>query len=247
MSSKKIKTALIALCILSFTVAVNAQTLISIRNVMNSESGTLEFCFKAPENLEKYTRRFNSFGEVCLLNPDEKNRDLKKPISIIFFSRNKQKQLCTMAYVRDKDANLKRLGKGGLAKGDNQWHHFAITWDKGTVDTYLDGKKLQSIKDFPFAFSLGYQLRMGRLHLPIDEVRISNIARSPETFKVSDKPLEVDEHTTLLMDMEPAAGKKGSMKIKYCSDAKADKEISSKPGYFVTGVHGKAVQHIKGK
>jgi len=91
----------------------------------------------------------------------------------------------------------------------NGWHKFTVRWTSSEASLILDdGTKSASVSNpyLPQSFStnatLGYSGTSGYINTMIDEIRISNKARSDdeiENIYYSQRPMPVDEWTTYLL------------------------------------------------
>jgi uncharacterized repeat protein (TIGR01451 family) len=111
-----------------------------------------------------------------------------------------------MLFGKDAANNLRsifnRYGMGGYPEvgvginiGDwqaEEWHHLAFTWDSSSVKLYIDGSlRAQNPVGFPLPvvsellLQLGADADHGYLQAVVDELRISDLARSAEEIEAS--------------------------------------------------------------
>lgn len=122
----------------------------------------------------------------------------------------------------------------------DSWHHVAFTWgDEAAV--YIDGEKVASK---PFKGSIpgdltGATIAFGtRLsEFDIDEIRISDVARTPKDF---DRPYESDQHTLLLDHLDTQFTPDGRTRT-VPAKASADGGRLDAEGLFVEGRFGNAI------
>ena len=119
-------------------------------------------------------------------------------------------------------------GQSGTAKvNDGVWHHVALTWDGATVKVFVDyeqdkfksnGNPRQFAKSGAINYNNGGQwdyTRIGgytgksgeatarrRFHGLIDEVRVSNVALTPDQF-LRLQPVDMDEDEVLRVSFDP--------------------------------------------
>lgn len=119
-------------------------------------------------------------------------------------------------------------GQAGTAKvNDGVWHHVALTWDGATVKVFVDyeqdkfksnGNPRQFAKSGAINYNNGGQwdyTRIGgytgksgeatarrRFHGLIDEVRVSNVALTPDQF-LRLQPVDMDEDEVLRVSFDP--------------------------------------------
>ena len=116
--------------------------------------------------------------------------------------------------------------KGTLTINDGAWHHIALTWDGSKVKIYVDYKqdtfsKNNSAREFSVSGTLSYEpdskIRIGgytgnssnpgaaserRFNGLVDEVRISNVALTPDQF-LRMQPPDVDPDVLAYVSFDP--------------------------------------------
>lgn len=134
-------------------------------------------------------------------------------------------------------------------KGD--WHHIAVTWKEKLMTLYLDGKQAgyrdqQSTLEDAFAVVTDQRILFGdKWHVAgrfiMDDLRISNIARTPGELGFAAGELKVDPFTLLLDPFEGDFVPDGKQKTRPRTIMVGEGGLVTAPSVFVTGKFGKAL------
>lgn len=101
------------------------------------------------------------------------------------------------------------------------WHHFTVRWSSSELALFIDGVKVDYIVNSYLPEALANNIYFGRwvdgtygfINSLIDDLRISNIARSDEEILAayeSNQPLPVDQYTTLKLGFDGPDGQRGT-------------------------------------
>lgn len=130
------------------------------------------------------------------------------------------------------------------------WHHFAITWhDARVVRAYIDGELAQEM-EFPYAIArpvpavarivIGHPEVSSFNRIAIDDLRISTVARPPDSLGFHQAPLQADPNTLLLLDFEEIEERDGQRLVRpaVMARADADEAYAIRGGRIIAGKTG---------
>jgi len=157
------------------------------------------------------------------------NSGPKQGVGIYWEAANKK----MIASIYDESGTPVKIASVENKWKKGEWHHVAVSWDK-EFTLWIDGQKAGSREYDGLPRSSIDQVNMGLIYgkFAVDEIRISNIARIPQTMDV---PFDHDSNTLLLEHFN-------DVKRSFTSEDNIAPEFGLIPGKF-----GKALLlHIPG-
>ncbi len=120
-------------------------------------------------------------------------------------SRINAQQLGAAFQGGPEDAHVwKRVGLDPSAWVADQWYHLAAVWDGNVIQFYANGELVAEVTDAAAMVGTPEEFTVGAGPLVIDELRISNVARTADEIASSASPEPQEALTTYLTDLEPA-------------------------------------------
>ncbi len=171
---------------------------------INADAGTIEFWLKCTWEP----------GTV----PDLHILSFRTPtecyVNFNSISRIKNTQLGMAVQGGPADAHVwRRVGLDPSDWAGGEWYHLAAVWEDTVLEFYVNGELVDEVTDAAAMVDTPAELTLGPGPLVIDELRISNVARSPEEIMMSASTEPQMARSTYLTDLEPSASEQAMGKV----------------------------------